>query len=651
MKAIMKIIAGLSTLSLMSCATFYGSDVNFTKRADVFGVTVLAASDVPDDKLQHAVNVMAQYLDNDEDGVPDNPALVSTMVGNKATLVMVKNERDIDRVNIDDLDININFAQVLYASETHPDGASQQVFDATLEEVLHLISTSGYAQLYPTVFGTDENSQQSAAMDIARGGKFKEIPKHYPEDAWYRYYDHTCDYHCQGDEYFYWSLTTLLGAQDYPWRKQQIADEWSLSTAAAFKKTDRAMYRLLTNPRYKLPTKLPNGRYKGRSLDIKHSTFPADLDTSVSANGIIPLPDEVPSAYREIFSQYTEVVAPNGKPIRVLADKGWSEEKIIKARNVLEHFLTDAPGSRFGSDKSEIANSMANEEAVLILFTDWTAANNAFEKLVSQGMTNIQNLHANEITVEGTQDYLNHRTRDASYEEILHFVHVFGIQPTIPEYHLEITKAEEAATARGFQGWPKSMPENWPHEYFAAIYDVYMDLWKTNPAIYEGESTEGRFPPGTTHFGSYPLATDRESFEANDPKGYKVLQMFFQPYLTYTPVLPEDFSGTFSLQEQPGKVYTQKAKHLVNVKLSGSLDANLLGNAYDNTFSGNAGDNRVDGAAGHDVMVYPKPARFYKITKKGARTLIVRGDGKDTLVNIETLRFAGQDVSVKKLLG
>jgi len=51
----------------------------FAKYVDVFGVGVLATQDVPDVKVLHCAHVLAQYLDNDEDGVPDNAAVIRNM--------------------------------------------------------------------------------------------------------------------------------------------------------------------------------------------------------------------------------------------------------------------------------------------------------------------------------------------------------------------------------------------------------------------------------------------------------------------------------------------------------------------------------------------------------------------------------------------
>ena len=91
------------------------------------------------------------------------------------------------------------------------------------------------------------------------------------------------------------------------------------------------------------------------------------IDISTSPNGIVLLPDNVPQVFRDAFVRYTKVVAPNSKPIHILAQDGWSEARILKARNVLKHILTDVPGTRYGADKSIVANTMADNRANIIL--------------------------------------------------------------------------------------------------------------------------------------------------------------------------------------------------------------------------------------------------------------------------------------------
>ena len=62
--------------------------------------------------------------------------------------------------------------QDLYDEETHPNGmphnAQSRDFDASIEEVLHLV-TNGYVALYPDRFSF-RSSDLTKAMDVARGG-------------------------------------------------------------------------------------------------------------------------------------------------------------------------------------------------------------------------------------------------------------------------------------------------------------------------------------------------------------------------------------------------------------------------------------------------------------------------------------------------
>ena len=231
---------------------------NFNRKVVVFGIDIYAVAQVEDVKLLHAANVMAQYLDNDEDGVIDDQAVVDKMVENKAFMVMWKNENDLNEFPSGRL------GQDLGNDETNPSYVSSGKtgrFDASLEEVLHIINNAGHSYVYPQVFGQMQGSELANAMDIARGGQFLSIPNSYPADAWYTYDDSTCDYaSCQTIEYLYWALTSILGAQEN--RLDEIGHEWKLNTKALVESTDTAIFQILTNPIYKMPMVLPDGTYR-----------------------------------------------------------------------------------------------------------------------------------------------------------------------------------------------------------------------------------------------------------------------------------------------------------------------------------------------------------------------------------------------------
>jgi hypothetical protein len=285
MKKTFLIIMSFSTLILIGCVSCSknettksngivpGNDPNFTiiantdgnftgfdRKVEVFGVYIYAVPKVEDLKLLHAANVMAQYLDNDEDGNVDNTLVLEEMKRNNAFLIMWASESDMETISVPD-----NAAgQDLGNNETNPDfviNGKTGDFDAAIEEVLHLINFAGHSLVYPEDFGLTAGSKLADAMDIARGGQFLTIPQSYPENAWYSYDDPTCEYaDCQTIEYLYWALTSILGAQEN--RANEIGHEWKLQTKELVQSIDTSIYNLLTDPKFKMPTILPDGKYK-----------------------------------------------------------------------------------------------------------------------------------------------------------------------------------------------------------------------------------------------------------------------------------------------------------------------------------------------------------------------------------------------------
>ncbi|OUS07310.1 hypothetical protein A9Q81_01300 [Gammaproteobacteria bacterium 42_54_T18] len=255
----------ISALSLGGC----GGSSSFTQQTNVFGVTIKATAATPTEKVLHAANILAEYLDNNEDGIADNTAVVERLKNQKATLLMAKNAADMPK---NAYLTHGDSGQDLYAAETHINGAAQGKFDASLEEILHLITHVGYASVYPGVFGEEAGSAIADAMDTARGGHFTSIPKPYPTGAWYTYDDTTCSYSCMVTEYTYWALTSILGAQSYSGRLESIQHEWKLNTNEKVMNQDTAVYTILTDAQYALATNLPDGKYAAGTFEIINTT-------------------------------------------------------------------------------------------------------------------------------------------------------------------------------------------------------------------------------------------------------------------------------------------------------------------------------------------------------------------------------------------
>ena len=404
---------------------------------------------------------------------------------------------------------------------------------------------------------------------------------------------------------------------------------------------------------------LSTGLLLGACAPKEVVTLP-EIDVSSAPGGVVALPPETPEVLKQYFVKYTNVIAPNGKPIHILAADRWTDDQIRHGRDVLEFLLTDYPGSEYGDDKTAIANAMSDRKATMVFFNTPEELEAAFEgRLAGATDLSMQDLRANESPAVGDADYMAHVTRDASYEEIWHLIHDYGIKPTLPAMIAEMRTANDAAEASGWKGWPDDEPEEHPNEYVGVLIDNYYDLWAVHPTLYESRPIEpGDIPEGHSHFGRY-FANTREAMRDKDPAGFALIEKFLPPHLTYTPQLPGDFTGTFSMSLDPEADYTYKTQHLRGATLIGSNDAELIGNGHDNTLTGNAGANVLTGGGGNDVLdggegedtaIFRGPASDYQIEAEGETVTVTDSDeerdGSDCLRGVEYLKFSDGEVPV-----
>tara|TARA_B100001964_G_scaffold99915_3_gene111660 strand:+ start:230 stop:1408 length:1179 start_codon:yes stop_codon:yes gene_type:complete len=353
------------------------------------------------------------------------------------------------------------------------------------------------------------------------------------------------------------------------------------------------------------------------------------------------IPSSLGKEYSNNFNRYTNVVTPNGGKIHIVAQSNLTDEQIVRARSTLEHFLENYPGSKYGSDKSELANKMSENGAILTLLNGQDDGNNPVE-------VNGQALFENEIQVEGhpwyiNQEYNNHR--DATYEEILHLVHDYGIgidghnsfPGAMPEYQSEIREAQKIALSNNLWGidaerWINELIDenSLTQEYLAALIDSYYGLW-------------GAWTDSNTHgmWGIY-VAKTRDEILTEDPIGAEIMNnKFFHPHLTYNARIDSSFNGNFSLRFDSSKPYTNHSQYLKDITLLGSNDISVSINPLDNNITGNQGINTVIFSGNSSEYIINISDNKASVIDK-----ISDRDGINILQNIEKLEFKDQTIEL-----
>ena len=246
----------------------------FSKYVNVLDcIDIYAESNISDEKVLHVASVAAELLDNNEDGIIDDPLIESSLIEFNTVMPVFQSENGnaIDTF-FDNLDDGCTGA-VLFRNEIDPNQPGHWGDDATVEEVLHTINACGHVEVYPSLYALEPNSSYlSDAMDMARGGQFITIPDPYPEEAWYHYDDWTCDYGCMAMEYLYWCIVTNMDILSDSQTCAGIANEWEPCTPELFESTDTLMFNLITDSVNMLPQLAPDGNYCPSNVGIKKIT-------------------------------------------------------------------------------------------------------------------------------------------------------------------------------------------------------------------------------------------------------------------------------------------------------------------------------------------------------------------------------------------
>jgi len=262
------------------------------KYINVFGIHIFSTSLASSEKVLHVANVLAQLLDNDEDGHPDNKLVIQNLTERNSYIIVSEDRGDFDSLESriwEDKEFNTGI--VIYSNDI-----SDEAVDPTTRMVWSLIGDVGYSNTYPDKFGLFVGSELTTAMNTARGGYYPIVPAVYPISSWYHDDNKNCDFECQISKYLYWGISSLLG--EYSENEDLISEEWEITSKDQLMATDPALYSLVINSDFGFPSILPDGSYKvDRAVRSFQNTF-EEIHSNYGISGKVTTNGEFSSVLR-----------------------------------------------------------------------------------------------------------------------------------------------------------------------------------------------------------------------------------------------------------------------------------------------------------------------------------------------------------------
>ncbi len=380
------------------------------------------------------------------------------------------------------------------------------------------------------------------------------------------------------------------------------------------------------------------------------------IDISNSNNGIVNIPDEVSSLFSSIASRYTHVSAPNGDVIPFLIQNEVENFKVLHVRGILKSYLENVSGTQWGNDKSLITNAIASNNAIIFLLNGEDQIDNPdLVSLFDMGISG-QILLSDNIVPTGTDEYISNINQDVSFEKILNFINLYGIQIVIPGMSNALEEAMSNSISNDIY-YPSSelIEENHLQRYFQLGLEIYYGLWGHNP---NGDSFAGN--------QEYTFI-NRSDLENGDTLLFEILNNFFEESWGYIANFAPSFDSSFSIELDSNFAYTQKSRYYKNIQLTGLNRSSLFGNDYDNHLIGNDGSNYFSGKGGADTLSgglgldkasYSGDIEDYIIVSMDEPSdsafrvidIVNNRDGMDYLKDIEQVEFNGQTYFISDLL-
>ena len=134
-------------------------EANMTQCAQPFGVLLAADQRISAETLASAARVLAELLDQDMDGIPDDLAVAAAIRNPKtAWLAMPHDEDDWEEWQLPGLQRKLGYDIIIptwwMIGDEEPDPV--RVKAVIVEEIVHFLTQFGYSTVYPAEFGVED---------------------------------------------------------------------------------------------------------------------------------------------------------------------------------------------------------------------------------------------------------------------------------------------------------------------------------------------------------------------------------------------------------------------------------------------------------------------------------------------------------------